>query len=173
MLDSEDPFHRELCLLALLKEEEQGYKEYIKNIIEFSEDASEVEIDKENVQKYREAIKRKIPNSYREISKPKNFRDLLRSLNIENIYPIYRILSKYTHGTHSATWLYKRSLGEDEEFGELIYPSDWHTPLYICWHTIAESGCKFLSRFGGTPNVFLPGSFRQEVQQAVDELRIK
>ncbi|ADI63577.1 hypothetical protein [Trichormus azollae] len=119
LLNPEDPWEREIHLIALLKEEIKGYKEYIKNPNNYKEDISMSGKDSILIQEYINNIKGNIPPHYEEIQYL-NFRGLLSSLKLYKIYPTYCILSKFTQGTHSATCLYKRALDEDTVFREPI-----------------------------------------------------
>lgn len=170
LLNPEDPWEREIRLIALLKAEIKGYKDYIKNLQDYNEDISISENDSMLIQEYIDNINGNIPPHYKEIECP-NFRCLLSSIKLDKIYPTYRILSKFTHGTHSATWLYKRALDEDTVFGERIEIKEWYTPLYICWYAINKAGCQFLKRFGGEIEYFLPDNLQNEIQQALDAIK--
>jgi hypothetical protein len=98
----------------------KGYKEYIiKNPHNYKEDISMSGKDSILIQEYINNIKGNIPPHYEEIQYL-NFRDLLSSLKLYKIYPTYRIPSKSTQGTYSATCLYKRALHEDIVFREPI-----------------------------------------------------
>ena len=167
----EDPFERETRLIALLDKELEEQNKYIQNLNQLNVDSFEVqkiENDRKQVQEYRNAIQKKIPANYQEIKKP-NFYDLLVSLKRANLYPIYRLLCNSTHGSHAATWLYKRQLPNG--FGERVDPQDWHTPLLICWWVLAIVGSEFLRRFGGNLDEFLPLSLKEEIKNSLDEIK--
>jgi hypothetical protein len=169
----EAAYDRENRLFALLNNEFKDRNKYINNIGEFNVDEFEkerIEADRMKVKEYRdEKVKKSIPTDwFKEIEKP-NFQELLKELNLGHLYPTYRILCASTHGSHAITWLYKREVGDT--FGECIEPKDWHTPLFICWWTLAQVGAQFLTTFGGNSELFLPKDLREEIKSSVEAIK--
>jgi hypothetical protein len=81
LVNPEDPWQRDIRLIALLKEEMKGYKEYIKNPNDYNEDISTSGKDSILIQEYIDNTKGNIPPHYEEI-KYINFRDLLSSIKL-------------------------------------------------------------------------------------------
>jgi hypothetical protein len=92
-------------------------------------------------------------------------------LSYIKIYPTDRILSKFTHGKHSATCFYKRAVHKETVFGELIYIKEWYTPLYIGSYAINKGRCQFLERYGRDIEEFLPDALLLEIQEAIETIK--
>lgn len=174
LMQPEDMVDREIRLIYLLRCENEQREKYIKNLIELGVDKSELEViesQKEEVQKYCDAIKSRIPSGYTiEEENKLTVESLLASLNLKNVYPTYRTLCSFTHANHAATWIYKRTLPQGDKFGEHIEPRDWHTPLSICSWVLEQFRSEFRGKFGGGIEEFLPEAMHQEVQQALERI---
>ncbi|MEP0881368.1 DUF5677 domain-containing protein [Trichocoleus sp. ST-U3] len=170
MLEPEDPSQRQVRLIAFMQEEIDFYDRYIKKLNELGVDSAntlKIEQDRDKIKLFREAVIRNLPLEYKSLPKMPNIFDMLRSMNREVTYPFYRILCQYVHGTHAATWRYKTVLDNPNEIEEFLSPKKWHSLLHICGYSLEELGCKFLSRLGHDPELFLSESFRHEFWQAI------
>ncbi|MBD1892707.1 DUF5677 domain-containing protein [Coleofasciculus sp. FACHB-SPT9] len=171
MLEPEDPFEREVRLVAFMQKEETEFSDrYINSLNALGADTLESEQVRDNIKLFREATISDLPPEYKSFPKIPDIRTMLRSMNRERTYPLYRILCQYVHGTHAVTWRYKTVLDNPNEIGEFLSPKEWHSLLYICGYSLEQLGCKFLIRLGHDPELVLSESFRHEFWQAINSI---
>jgi hypothetical protein len=62
-----------------------------------------------------------------------NMRQLLKKLNSEDKYILYKMFSETVHGVHSTSSLYQKNLGTEKKFGEFISEADWILIYHAVW----------------------------------------
>jgi Family of unknown function (DUF5677) len=167
ILESEDPFAREVRWLAHMKEGEEYYKRMAGQFTRLGADASDWQRSYETIRDIRLAIEAKLPPPHAPLPKAPGVWQMVKELGVEEKYVLYTMSSQYIHGTHVATGLYRRHLGTMKEIGEFIRPQDWFPCLMISWYCLHAPGGRFLERNAGDVKGFLPEAFALEVQQAL------
>lgn len=169
LIQPEDGEEREARLLACLTQERKATVTY-RNELQGKVDVSWIEHDLVLLDNVYAETSKKVKIDYSNITKPSKFNELLKEINKESLYFQYRKLSQSTHSTHAATWIYKRDLEDGVTSGEVIDPSDWHTPLFICYYTLSRSGRKFLEIFGGDPDKFIDRDLQVKIENTLQSL---
>lgn len=157
---------RENRLLAILHNEIAGRELCIRELISLNINESCINQrrdDVKEVQNYYNEIRRRLSDRYLKIEKNDKFQQLLRELEREKRYPLYRELSIGVHGKHSATWMYKCDTG--------IRSRDWYVPLLICWNTFCECAFRFLEIFNYDSNIFLTEDTKQNIEILLENLQ--
>lgn len=170
LIDSPKAKKRGVNHLKLIEHEiqeiEQNYIKSLKGLqVSFQEFDNEVRL----LRDYQNQIKQelKVDHNNKSIS---DFKQRLKDIHQEKVYPAYCRLSQSVHASHAATWIYKRDLGEGNGFGEIIEPRDWYTPLYICYYTLAVAGKKFLETFGKNSEAFLDEKIEFKIENTLKSL---
>jgi hypothetical protein len=89
------------------------------------------------------------------------------------MYSLYALLAAYVHGGHASTWLYRRDLGMDKEFGEFITPAEWYLPLWASWSSIHFLGGYVLQHLGAQESDFISHAQNAAIDHALHSLRSK
>ncbi|HMD90005.1 MAG TPA: DUF5677 domain-containing protein [Anaerolineaceae bacterium] len=148
MLAPNDPFEREARWIAHLKNEEENRENMAKFWQEIGKAQGE-DITLQDVRKFREGISNLLlEKGYHPLEKMPSLRRMMKDIHEEEKYIVYMILCQSTHGTHIATWKYRRNLGCSEIAGEFITPKDWVLGIRIILYSLIISGKRFLEVMG-------------------------
>lgn len=172
MVDSNDPFERELRWLAHLREEERVHERLAKrqHDTDLGRSARESTVF---IRKFREAVEGVLPPGKRlPLKHNATVDEMLAALNSEHLYVPYIHLSQFLHGGHAATWLYRQGgLGNKKRHGEFVDVAQWHLPLWVCWTSLLELGGMTLWRIGHQGRSFLTADVTARAKSILDEIR--
>ena len=142
MVQPDDPFERELRWLGHIQEEERTLQRLITRLKESGTDATELVSTVETMRIFREAVTTQHPRASEGVPSIPRFDQMLKALGGGHVYPLYIELSQAVHGTHRATWLYRKNLGDQKVPGEFIDTRNWALPLKaarLCLRPLSES----------------------------------
>jgi hypothetical protein len=169
MMDPEDVFAREVRWLAHIKTEEDYWKR-IGNLIDKLGGNNDNYRDKEGlIRQFREDVTKVLPSGYKLETMP-NMREMVRSLNREELYLAYILFSQFEHGTHFSTNIYRRNLGIYKQIGEYITPRSWIDPFKLCWFSLHTPASVFIRRIGGDAQAFLPLEVGALMQSSIEQI---
>jgi len=149
MITPIDPFEREVRWLAHLAEEERMQENIANKVTRFGGDPTHFQNHRASLQSFRTGVVRSLPSGYAVPGNP-NVEQMLESIGQNKVYSVYSMLAAYVHGSHSATWLYRRNLGTLKEYGEFIDASSWYISLWTSWKSLQVLGAYILERLKAT-----------------------
>ncbi len=170
MLAPEDAFDREVRWLAQLQTEEEYYERLCKRLNRLGVDNASINKIKEEIASFRIGVTNVLPESYKPLSKIPDLASMMAAIHEEEKYMSYIFLSQYSHGTHVATGLYRKGLGNDMQFGEYIFPKDWGLIFKLCWFCLAKTSERIFKVLGGDVNAFLTNDFIQKIQETIQRI---
>jgi len=170
MLEPQDPFDREVRWLAQLQTEEVFYDRISKRLDAIGIDSAKTVRIKNEISTFRLNVTGALPKSYKPIAQIPDLASMMKAINEEGKYLTYIFLSQYSHGTHVATGLYRKNLGNEKKFDEYITPKDWAPLLRLCWYCLAKTSERIFEVIGGDANRFLNNDFIQEIQGAIQKI---
>lgn len=172
MLDPKDAFDREVRWLAQLQTEEEFFDRISKRLGNQGLDITDLLRSRDIISGFKNAVTKKLPEPYKPISKIPNLVSMMESINLENKYSSYILLSQFSHGTHIATGTYRKGLGNGKKYGEFITPMNWGGVFSICWFSLANTSEKVIELMGGDVNLFLFNDFIKEIQDVIHRIEI-
>ncbi len=170
MLQPPDAFDREARWFAQLQTEESYYDRIAKRLSDLKIDNSDVIKIRDNISGFRLDVIDVLPKQYKPLSKIPKMEEMLADINEKQRYATYILLSQYSHGTHVATGLYRKGLGNKKEFGEFITPKQWGIIFSICWYCLAKTSERIFEVLGGNVNKFLTNEFILEIQEVIQKI---
>ena len=140
LLHPTDPFEREIRWLALVREDEEFHRRAGDICAHFGADPSAHTALTSTLAQFREDVAQVFPPGYAQLKEIPSLRGMLANVGREARYVRYMELSQFSHGTHAATWTYRRNLGIYMEHGEFITAATWFPAI--------EFGLGFTCRTG-------------------------
>lgn len=170
MVDSDDPFVREARWLAHLQSEEQMCDRISNRVNAESSEYQDLKKRAEQLKGFRLNVSSKLPEHVAPLRGLPKMDEMLKSFGGKDLYFWYILLSQYVHGTHEATWLYRKQIGPEPELGEYIDPVDWYLPLRLSWICLTELGGPIIRRLNAR-KPFLPAKRRREIFKAIERIK--
>lgn len=155
MVAPDAPFQREARWLAHLQAEVRMHDQIAQHIDRFGGNPKAFKVRAEPLRNLQMAVAKALPEGYSVPRRDPTIEQMLEAVGQEQIYPVYRLLSGFVHGTHASTWLYRRNLGTLREYGEFISTRDWYLPLWSNWKCLQILGQFVLERMGADKSGFL------------------
>ena len=171
MVDTNDPFVREMRWLAHLAEEERVYERAAKRYSDLAHDFGGFTQHASQLKKFGLAVQARLPSGVKAIAHNPTLDQMLASFDGKQLYPLYIYLSQFVHGGHAATWIYRKGLGTQRRAGEFIDASDWYVPFRLSWLGLRELGSLMLWRLGARAKSFMPRAAFAAVDSAVERIR--
>jgi hypothetical protein len=169
LINDKDDFVCEARYLAYLAEEEELLERWEQEVSKRGGDASAPRKKREEIKSFRLKVTNALPNGTVAV-KSASMRKMLASIGGDNLYMLYRELSQYAHGTHSATWMFRgRGLGTERRYGDFVKVSDWYTPLLFVLLAFGHPARLVLARIGGTEH--LPDREDGKIRRALEKVR--
>ena len=125
MLDPDDPYEREVRWLAHLRADEVHFIKVAAELQKLGLDSGDLLEASKRYAEFESAVAARLPVGKVPLTYVPNLLGMLKSLERESQYVLYRHLSQYVHGTHLACSLYRRNLGKDKQLGEFVTAADW------------------------------------------------
>jgi hypothetical protein len=169
LMQPSDPMQREARWVAHLRDEVQYYERLVKRYEHVGADPAIPLHRRSQLHEFVESVAALLPAGCTPPSRIPKFDVMLEALGVPSAYPIYAILSQYTHGTHFATWLYRRNLGTKMLSGEFTAPHQWYVPLTASWWAFQAVSARLVEVVTGRPSEALSGA--REVQEAIEAVR--
>jgi hypothetical protein len=171
MLQPTTAEEREGRWLAHLESEEDHARRLAKRLSELGSDPGNLPALADALKQRRLGIKGGLPPAATKHDRAPNLEQMLRSLDTPIYYANYMRLSQYVHGTAFATRLYRRRTPQGtEELGEFLGPRDWYNAFGATGIAVRSFGDRIISLHGDDPAKFLPRSFLQRFQSALNHL---
>jgi hypothetical protein len=140
IVQPDDPFEREVRWLAHLAEEERLLKAVSDSATKNRGNPAIFQEKEAQIRDFRTGVARALPAGYSQLHGNPSVEKMLQDFGHQRTYTQYRLLAQYVHGGHSATWLYRRNLGNLKEPGEFISPSGWQAPFDMAWRILMVFG---------------------------------
>jgi len=173
MVQPDDPFQRELRWLAHLQEEVRMHDRLVSRGLRFgSVDLHPIKERGDQIREFQKHVVSKLPTGYSELKGNPSVEEMLESVGQAQVYPCYIQLAAYVHGTHSATWLYRRNLGNQKELGDYIEPEKWFLPLWTSWKCIQVLGQFFFDRLDSEPAPFIDSEKCETIDKSLFDLLV-
>ena len=171
LVDSDDPYGREVRWLAHLRSEERYSQRVADRLEAIGSDAQALRLRAESLRSFRQQVVRALPPGYGELPGNTSMNDMLRALGGNRLYSLYIHMSQFVHGEHAATWLYRAGgLGTKKELGEFIRPRDWSSPLQLSWLSLLHPGQILLDRLGGAAEMFATNDLQARLNAAIERV---
>lgn len=170
ILAPDDPFEREARWVAHLRGEEETRKKVNQLLISEGK-AQRKDNILENVQNFREDITNLLlQKGYKPPEQIPNVREMMKSIGEEKKYKIYVSLCQSTHGSHIATWNYRRNLGVNEITGEFIDYKDWFLGFKTIWYSLSSAGKRFLEIVGEDAKDWLTPEYEENIRVTINKI---
>jgi hypothetical protein len=140
IVQPDDPFEREVRWLAHLGEEERLLKAASESATRNGGNPAIFQQKGALIRDFRTGVARALPAGYSQLRGNPSVEKMLQDFGQEQTYTLYRLLAQYVHGGHSATWLYRKNLGNLKELGLFISPAGWQAPFDMAWKNLLVFG---------------------------------
>lgn len=170
MVQPDDPFQKEVRWLAHLQEEERMQERLANKATHFGANPDPFIKNSSLLREFRTGVVGVLPHGYSELPGNPSVETMLQDLGEKQMYTVYVSLSAFVHGSHAATWLYRRGLGVSKEHGEFIRPNSWQLPLWTTWTTFLVLGGYLLGHLGARVSRFMTRERIENTGTALSEL---
>jgi hypothetical protein len=142
LVDDAGPMRREARWIAHLDGEISAIRRSSERLEKFGLDVEAARERAQKLTKFRNDVARAVERHGVQLLKQlPNFEQMLSSIDGSHLYSVYIQASQYTHGGHSATWLYRsEGVGTHKQIGEDIRAEQWILPLRMCWLALSRPG---------------------------------
>jgi hypothetical protein len=170
LLHPSQPFEREVRWLALMREDEDFRRRAAEICVQHGADPSSHETLLRVLAEFRESVAQLLPPGHSQLKAVPTLRGMLADLARDSDYLRYIELSQFSHGTHAATWTYRRNLGIYMEHGEFITAASWTPVLASAWDSLARPGAAILTTLTGSPSIFPSAHLRESAARTIGQL---
>jgi hypothetical protein len=168
MITPSDPFECELRWLVHLEEEERMHEKIAERVTRFGGDPTRFKDHSASLRSFRTGVIGSLPSGYAVLSGNPSVEQMVESIGQSQVYNVYTMLAAYVHGSHAATYLYRRDLGTAKKRGEFIAACNWYIPLWTSWKSLQVLGAYTLKRLKATQLGFLENG--EEIEAALCRL---